>query len=64
MGNVGVPCLFPFTLSYAGMNLGTYEACAEYNGIYLCATELDNNDNAVGYGVCGPNCPGKEMDYL
>ena len=44
--------MFPF--KFSGI---TYGACADYYGQLVCATELDNNGNAVNYGVCGPHCP-------
>ena len=48
----GVPCLFPF--KYADI---TYWSCAMYMGQLVCATEVDNDGNAINYGVCGTNCP-------
>ena len=61
VGQVGVQCKFPFSFAYLGMTFGPYDACADYFGTLYCATEVDNNGNALNYGVCDPNCalPGK-----
>ena len=50
--STGVPCIFPF--KYGGIS---YETCIEYGGQPACATELDEDGNAINYGFCGPNCP-------
>ena len=64
VGQVGVKCKFPFTFAYLGMTFGPYDACADYFGTLYCATEVDNNGNALKYGVCDPNCGlyGKESN--
>ena len=56
VGQVGVQCKFPFTFAYLGMIFGPYDECADYFGTLYCATEVDNNGNALNYGVCDPNC--------
>ena len=64
VGQIGAQCKFPFTFKYLGMTFGPYDACADYFGTLYCATEVDNNGNALKYGVCDPNCGlyGKESN--
>ena len=64
VGQVGVQCKFPFSFAYLGMTFGPYDACADYFGTLYCATEVDNNGNALNYGVCDPNCvlPGEKSN--
>ena len=56
VGQVGVRCKFPFTFAFRGMTFGPYDACADLLGTLYCATEVDNNGNALNFGVCDPNC--------
>ena len=65
VGQVGVQCKFPFSFAYLGMTFGPYDACANYFGTLYCATDVDNNGNALNFGVCDPNCalPGKLNTY-
>ena len=64
VGQVGVQCKFPFAFTYLGRTFGPYDTCADYFGTLYCATEVDNNGNALKYGVCDPNCGlyGKESN--
>ena len=56
VGQVGVRCKFPFTFAFRGMTFGPYDACADLLGTLYCATEVDDNGNALNFGVCDPNC--------
>ena len=63
---VGVPCKFPFSISFLRVNYGPYHECTDiglihqyleqYLGTFLCATEVDNDGNAIKPGICDPAC--------
>ena len=63
---VGVPCKFPFSISALGVNYGPFHECtdigdlgtgfSQYSGTLLCATEIDNDGNAIQPGICDPAC--------
>ena len=64
---VGVPCKFPFSISIYSTNYGTFHECTDigtvnsmytvlYSGTFLCATEVDDDGNAIQGGVCDPTC--------
>ena len=63
-GQVGVPCKFPFSVSYPFFSFGPFDACADpadlgidLSGQLVCATSVDDSGNGISYGVCDPNCP-------
>ena len=65
---VGIPCKYPFSVSVStlGTNYGPFHECtdigpihqylSQYSGTFLCATEVDDDGNAIQGGVCDPTC--------
>ena len=63
---VGVPCKFPLSISVLGVTYGPYHECTDiglihqyfeqYSGTFICATEVDDDGNAIQPGICDPAC--------
>ena len=65
---VGIPCKYPFSVSVSALGTiyGPFHECtdigpihqylSQYSGTFLCATEVDNDGNAIKPGICDPAC--------